>query len=495
MQLLSVKQMQQWDAWTIEHEPIASIQLMERAANQCVTFLEENNLLSHSLQIFCGKGNNGGDGLAIARQLIDRGLEPVVYIMEFGSMGSPDFQENLHRLHGISTNIHFIQTREFFPTIEKTGIVIDALLGLGMDRPLQSLYKEMVEHINRAQAKVISIDLPTGMFCDKSSKGNTILKATYTLSFQAIKLCFLMAENAPYFGYVTILDIGLHPGFFSTIEPMAVLVSEDEAKKMYHPRSAFAHKGSCGHALLIAGSVGKMGAAILSAKACLRSGVGLLTLKVPEEGITIVQTAVPEAMCLNKEGIDLEKYQALGIGPGLGKEDQGLQLLKLLVQTGNPKIVIDADALNLLAENKQLLSNLTSDAVLTPHAKEFDRIFGEMQNDVERFEKAVSLTQQYPFTIVLKGHYSLISKNGKAYFNITGNGGMATGGMGDALTGIIVALLAQGYDSLDAARLGVYIHGLAGDLCLKDQSEESLLPSDLIKSLGAAFQQIQFPHL
>ncbi len=495
MQLLSVKQMQQWDAWTIEQEPIASIDLMERAARQCIAFLEENNLLTGPIKIFCGKGNNGGDGLAIARLLIDKGFDPVVYIMEFGSLGSPDFQENLHRLHRISSSIHFIQAKDFFPEIEANDIVIDALLGLGMDRPLQGLYEEIVRHINQSTAFIISIDIPTGMFSDKSSQECTVLKAHHTLTFQALKRCFLLAENAASFGYVHIIDIGLDPAFLSTITPWANLVSEEAAKKIYRPRSAFAHKGNCGHTLLLAGSAGKMGAALLCARACLRAGAGLVTLKVPEAERAIVQTAVPEAMCLVEESIQFEKYQAIGLGPGLGTSREANALMQDLLAAGCSKLVIDADGLNLLAANKDLLDHIPAESVLTPHPKEFDRLFGSRQNEVERIETAIALSQQYPFTIVLKGHYTLIAQKGEAFFNISGNSGMATGGMGDALTGIITALLAQGYDALDAARLGVYIHGLAADLCLQAQSVESLLPSDLIEMLGAAFQQLQFPHL
>lgn len=494
MQLLSAKQMQQWDARTIAHEPVESLQLMERAAMACVEFLEENNLLDRTIKIFCGKGNNGGDGLAIARLLILKGYDPAIFIVEMGTLGSVDFQANLQRLHSVTTNIHFIQSTEFFPVIEVNNLIIDALLGLGLDRPLHGLYAELVNHINQFKATVVSIDLPTGMFCDKSSITNQIIKANYTLTFQSLKLCFLMAENAPYAGHVSIMNIGLSPEFLNTINTDIFLISESLSKNIYKPRPDFAHKGTCGHALIIAGSAGKMGAAVLCTKACLRAGAGLVTAKVPHNEIPILQISTPEAMCLIEDKIDFEKYQSAGIGPGLGKEKHAFDLLKSLLHSALSKNVIDADALNLIAENPELIELISENAVVTPHPKEFDRLFGEMKNDFERFEKAVALSKKYAFTIVLKGHHTCVAKNGKAFFNLTGNSGMATGGMGDVLTGIITSLMAQGYNSLNAAILGIYLHGLAGDLCLREQSVESLLPADLIDYFGQAFMQFHFPQ-
>lgn len=495
MQLLTAKQMQQWDAWTIAHEPVESIELMERAATACVVFLEENNLLGHPVKIFCGKGNNGGDGLAIARLLILKGYDPKIFIVEMGSLGSTDFQANLQRLHNVSTNIHFIQSKEFFPVLEKNDLIIDSLLGLGLDRPLQGLYAELVHRINQFNAIVVAIDLPTGMFCNKSSVQNPIIKAKYTLTFQSLKLCFLMAENASFAGHISIMNIGLSPGFFETINTDKFLIAETFANSIYTPRPDFAHKGTCGHALLIAGSEGKMGAAVLCAKACLRAGAGLVTMKVPHHEISILQISIPEAMCLVENKIDFDKYQSAGIGPGLGKEKEALEILKSILHSSLAKYVVDADALNLIAENPELMEHISEQAVITPHPKEFDRLFGVMKNDFERFEKAVALSKKYPFTIVLKGHHTCVVKNGKAFFNLTGNSGMATGGMGDALTGIITSLLAQDYDSINAAILGVYLHGLAADLCLREQSVESLLPSDLIDYLGQAFMQLHFPQV
>lgn len=495
MQVLSAKQMLQWDAYTIAHEPVEYIQLMERAAMECVAFLEENDLLNHPIKIFCGKGNNGGDGLAIARLLILKGYDPNIFIVEMGSLGTENFQANLQKLHSLTSNIHFLQSGEFFPFIEKNEFIIDALLGLGLDRPLHGLYAELVQYINHCNSKVIAIDLPTGMFCDKSSVDNVVIKANITLSFQSLKLCFLLAENADNAGHVSILNIGLLPEFLETIYSNTFLISESIVQSIYKPRHDFVHKGTCGHAFIIAGSKGKMGAATLCTRACLRAGVGLVTVKVPQDEIFIVQISEPEAMCFTNDKIDFSKYQSAGIGPGLGNEKEALELLKSLLQSTLSKYVLDADALNLIAENKELLENISANAILTPHPKEFDRLFGEMANDFERIEKAIAMSKKYFFTIVLKGHHTCIVKNGIVYFNLTGNSGMATGGMGDTLTGIIAALLAQGYNSLDAAILGVYLHGLAGDLAVSEQSVESLLPSDLIDFLGAAFKQINFTHI
>lgn len=495
MQLLSAQQMQQWDAWTIKNEPVSSIDLMERAALACVAFLEENNLLNSSIKIFCGKGNNGGDGLAMARIFIEKGLHPKIYIVEMGSMGSDDFQVNLQRLHQLSTNIHFLQSKEYFPEIDKNDLVIDALLGLGLDRPLQGIYKDLVQFINQSQSIVVSIDLPTGLYCDKSSLENTILKANYTLTFQSFKLCFLMAENAPFMGRVSIMNIGLLPAFLDGIHSDYQLIAEQWVKTFYRRRADFAHKGSCGHSLIIAGSPGKMGAAVLCTKACLRTGVGLVSVKTPRREIPIVQISIPEAMCLMEDEIQFEKFQSAGIGPGLGLENEALNILKSLLSSSLSKYVLDADALNLISTHPELLNSISDQAVITPHPKEFDRLFGTSKNDFERLEKALALSKKYAFIIILKGHHTCIAHQGKGYINLSGNSGMATGGMGDVLTGMITSFLAQGYDSLAASLLGVYLHGLAGDIGLYHQSIESLLPSDLIENIGPSFMQWHFTHM
>lgn len=496
MKLLSAQEIQQWDAYTIEKRGIRSVDLMETAAQACTDWIFPLHVTQGTIRIFCGKGNNGGDGLAIARQLHEQGYPPEVYILEQGATGSPDFQINLQRLHKLTGAIHFIQDAVFFPAIANDDLVIDALYGSGLNRPLQGLPQQLVEHINAAAVKVIAIDVPSGMYIQASSLGNTIIKATHTLTFQSWKLCLLLAENAGFTGEVSILDIGLDAAF-PTTQPGAWQVTQPaDVAAVYKPRSAFGHKGTYGHALLVAGSQGKTGAAVLAARACLRSGVGLLTVHVPANGYVILQSTVPEAMCLTTlQESAAEKYACLGIGPGMNTNEEAVQLLDSLLQWGDAKpMVLDADALNILSTHPEWLERVPAGSVLTPHPKEFDRLFGKQEHEMARLEKALAISRQYPLVIIVKGHHTLVAWQGKGYFNTTGNAGMATGGSGDVLTGLITGLLAQYKDGFTAALLGVFLHGLAADLALTEQSVESLLPSDMIASFGKAFQQLALWH-
>jgi len=328
MKILSAQQIQDWDAYTIANEPIASIDLMERAAQACTDHILQQDLFTRPFKIFCGKGNNGGDGLAIARQLLNQGATVGVYIIEFGAVGTEDFQTNLRRLHDLTVNIFFIQSQEFFPLIEDNDVAIDALYGSGLNRPLKDLSAELVDHINRSEALVIAIDVPSGMFIDKSSRGNPVIEAGMTLTFQCLKMCFLLAENEGYMGNVHVLDIGLLPAFPETVSSCFQLLGSPIIKKIYRPRNAFAHKGNFGHALIIAGNKGKMGAALMATHACLRTGAGLTTVNVPEDFLHGVHTSLPEAMCdIREEGLNFEKINAVGLGPGLGIEREAEEVV------------------------------------------------------------------------------------------------------------------------------------------------------------------------
>ncbi|SDX45400.1 NAD(P)H-hydrate epimerase [Hydrobacter penzbergensis] len=493
MKLLSAQQCQQWDAYTMQHEPIASIDLMERAGLKCTEWLIEHKYNEMPLLIFCGKGNNGGDGLVIARQMIAAGAAVTVYILEYGSKGTDDFQRNLEKLHRLSKDIHFIQSPAVFPVIEQDHLVIDALFGTGLNRPLHDLAAALAEHINQSNAKVIAIDVPSGMPVDNFFVDAPVLRAHRTLTFQSLKYAFLLPEYGKYTGDITVLDIGLMHSYLSTIDAVAELVEQQDAACLLKGRDRFSHKGNYGHALLLAGNKGKMGAAILAAKACLRSGVGLLTTCVPDDGLPIIQTAVSEAMTIVREaGLpDIHAYSAIAAGPGLGLSTKEKDLLFNLLQQNNKPMVLDADALTILSQHTEKLTSIPPGSLFTPHPKEFDRLFGTSEDTLERYRKAIQLSAQYHFIIILKGHRTLVAAHGRAWFNTTGNVGMAKGGSGDVLTGILTALLAQGYDPLHAAILGVYLHGLAGDIALKQQSVESLLPSDLIESLGNAFNRLK----
>lgn len=497
MKIFSAPQIRNWDAYTIAHEPVASIDLMERAAATCCKWLLGKNFGHHHFRIFCGKGNNGGDGLAIARMLIEHQCTATVYILEFGNIGTPDFQTNLERLHQCTTDIHFIQSPEFFPALNENDMVIDALFGTGLNKPLEGISRQLVEHTNRSNAFIISIDMPSGLFADKSSKGNSVVNANITLSFQHHKLAFLLPENETCCGEVHLLHIGLSNKFEQEEAALFEFVDNDFVKAFYRPRSIFSHKGTYGHALLVTGSFGMMGASLLSARACLRSGVGKLTCCIPACGYTILQTGAPEAMCsvsgdhfITATG-NTDKYQAVGIGPGMGLYASHAEILKTLFRERKGPLVIDADALTILAQNNELLSAIPPGSILTPHIGEFERLFGNSANDFERLELAMKKSKQYQVHIILKGHYSFISTpSGTCYFNSTGNAGMATGGSGDVLTGILTGLRSQGYTSQDCCLLGTYLHGLAGDIAAEKYSPEAMTAGDIINCLADAFRHL-----
>ncbi|MBA4197954.1 MAG: bifunctional ADP-dependent NAD(P)H-hydrate dehydratase/NAD(P)H-hydrate epimerase [Chitinophaga sp.] len=493
MKILTAQQIHAWDEFTIQHEPVASIDLMERAALQCVEWLITNNFSEHHFKIFCGKGNNGGDGLAIARMLMQRDIPVTVYILEFGALGTIDFQINLQRLHAVTSNIHFIQNDNFFPVIDTNDIVIDALFGSGLNRPLQNITATLVEHINQSNATVIAVDIPSGMSADNASAKSIVIKAKHTLTFQCTKLCFLLAENAINFGNVHLLNINLHPSFIETIDAVFQTIEQSFISSIIKKRNAFAHKGNFGHALLVAGNTGKTGAAVIAAKACLRSGVGLLTVNIPSEERNILQISISEAMVAlrEEEKINYENYACIGIGPGLGTDATSYNLLKNILLNYKKPMLIDADALNIISEHKDLLRLIPPDSILTPHPKEFDRLFGNHENEFDRLNKCIELSKQYSFVIALKNHHTLIACNGKGWFNTTGNAGLAKGGSGDSLSGIITALLSQKYSSLHAALIGVYLHGLAADISLETQSVESLLATDVVENIGKAFMFLQ----
>lgn len=498
MQILSAVQIRAWDEYTIRELGIQSIDLMERASTACFNWLMENGFKQYAFSVFCGKGNNGGDGLAIARMLTQSGHAVTVYILEFGAKGTADFQTNLARLHQTNAAIKFISSVDTLHPVDPHSIVIDALLGTGLNRPLDGLTAAVVKHINQSGNTVIAIDIPSGLFADKSAKDETSIEAAHTLSFQCFKPAFLVAENAAFLGEIHILDIGLQKGYLSTITPEFQFIDADIVNAILQPRKKFAHKGNFGYAALIAGSMGMMGAAVLSSEACLRSGVGKLTCYIPRIGYEIMQTSVPEAMCkiAGTEQIgtiySFEGYSAIGAGPGLGQEESIASLLQSLFKQSNATLVLDADALNVLGKNKELLTNIPHHTIITPHVKEFERLFGTAANDFERMQLAIRKAKELGITIVLKGAYSLVATpGGMAWFNSTGNPGMATGGSGDVLTGVITGLAAQGYLPEQAALAGVYLHGLAGDLAANAVSEPALIASDITAFLGDAFLHLQ----
>lgn len=498
MKIFTAEQIRDWDQYTIAHEPVSSTDLMERAAGACFEWLDRQDYLKHSFSVFCGKGNNGGDGLVIARLLLQAKAAVTVYILDSPN-ASPDLARNLERLQREPVSIHMISSEADFPVLPHQDVILECLFGTGLNRPLDGLAKALVSFMNGHRHEVISIDLPAGLFADRTSRDNTVIEATQTLTFQAYKTALLLPENEPYTGTVHVLDIGLHSGFRDSVQPAYQLIDETLVRSLYKPRKRFGHKGNYGHALLIAGSYGKMGAAVMAATACLRSGAGLLTAYTPQSGNIMMQVSLPEAMALTDIDSniitslpdELEKYTTIGIGPGLGTAAETADACASLWQSSRKPLVIDADALNILSVHQNTLHQLPANSILTPHPKEFERLFGKSNNDFDRLQLALEQAARLQCIIVLKGHHTFIAlPDGRGYFNSTGNAGMAKGGSGDVLTGMITGLLAQGYTSGEAAILGVWLHGKAGDLAAAQCGVESMLPTDLIAQLGNAFRSI-----
>ncbi|MFM8805961.1 MAG: NAD(P)H-hydrate dehydratase [Sphingomonadales bacterium] len=497
MKIFSAEQIKAWDEYTMREEPISSEQLMERAAGRCFAWIVAQFPNQSSFTICCGKGNNGGDGLVIARLLAQQGKTISVYVLEFGYLGTPDFQLNLSRLHQFSqVSIRFVQTVDQLPVFDSAIPIIDALFGTGLNRGLEGLSADFIERINASGGVCISLDLPSGLFADRSSILHPVIKATHTLCLQSYKLAMMMAENDAYLGQVHLLDIGLHSGFYQHTHTPFYLQLLQDVKALKPIRTKSAHKGNFGHVLLVAGQWGKMGAAVLAEKGALRSGLGLLSCQVPAAGVSILQTTVPEAMCsvdaqqtcISQLPKDLSLFQSIGIGPAIGTKEETKAAVETLLSSFTSPIVLDADALTILALHPSLLSTIPKGSVLTPHLKEFERLFGQSANDFERLQKAMDKAIQYQIFLVLKGHHTQIAcPDGTVFFNGSGNSGMATGGMGDVLTGLLTGLLAQRMPVQSAVRLGVYLHGLAGNLAAHAVSEPALLPSDLLDHLGAAW--------
>jgi NAD(P)H-hydrate epimerase len=497
MKLLTAAEIRAWDKFTIENEPVTSTELMERASLAfCEWFMSKHVSTNHPVQIFCGNGNNGGDGLVIARMLSDRMYDVHVYILRFLAEDSLDFDINLGRLLGYGdVNVQFIHDE--LPDIFGDAIIVDALMGTGANKPITGLLQELVLKINNSpKSKIWSVDMPSGLPADEILAGHAI-QADEVATFQVPKHSFFYKENEKYCKSWVALDIGLHQGFLSVINSNTIYVDHNAASGKYIQRTVFQHKGDFGHALIIAGGEGKTGAAVLTAKACLKAGAGLVTSCIPESTENVINTALPEAMTLISGETyfsilpdEIQKY-TIGIGPGLGMRDLSKNAVEALLKQCKNPLIIDADALNIIADNMALLPYIPKGSVLTPHPGEFKRLFGDEQISKAMFELQSKMSVQLGLTIVLKGAYTRIcTPQGKVFINSTGNSGMATAGAGDVLTGIITALLAQSYLPEDAAVLGVYLHGLAGDIALKKQSRESLIASDIIKNIGKAFKNI-----
>jgi NAD(P)H-hydrate epimerase len=499
MKILSSQQLKACDQYTIQASGITSAQLMETAASACVQWLIKEMPRNAMFIVLCGPGNNGGDGLAITRLLHHADYAAKAFLLQPTTVLSPDCQLNYERLKKIDENlVAIVPENTFITDLGANIIIIDAIFGTGINRRMEGWMESFIKQVNSWSNYKIAIDMPSGLSADTLPQAtDTILQANETLSFQFYKRTFLHKEGGKFTGEVHVLDIGLHPTFIHQTTTHYFTIDKKQIQEIHQPRNPFSHKGNYGHVLLAGGSMGMMGAITLSAKAALRSGAGKVTALIPEMGYTIFQSQLPEAMFISSGETHLTEIRnsmgatATGIGPGMGLARQTVEALAQFIEEQKEPMLLDADALNILATRKELLHKLPHNSILTPHPKEFERLFGETSNSFLRVEKARTQAMLYNIIIVLKDHHTVIvTPDGSCWYNLTGNAGMATAGSGDVLAGIITSLLAQGYEPHHAAIFGVYLHGLAGDFAAIRHSKETMIASDIIEHLGKAFQTI-----
>ena len=502
IKIFTSEQIKEIDRYTIDNEPVPSSELMDRAAGKLFEWILNRFERSHRFMIFTGPGNNGGDGLVLARLLWYGGFTTKIFNVRFTEKYSADYLINRKRIEEIrEIPLCDIESGNDLPALESDDIVVDAIFGSGLVRPVEGLALETIKHINNSASTVISVDIPSGLFGEDNSRNlpENIIRAYYTLSFQFPRLSFMFADCYKYTGEFHILPIGLHPEAIRNTRTPYHLIGEEDITRVLKTRGKFDHKGNFGHGLLIAGSGQKAGASILSAKAALRTGIGLITCHTPFAVASVIQTVLPEAMIRSDKHNSIitdippdEKFNAFGAGPGIGTSDETCEALHKFLERCSKPLVLDADAINILGLHKEWLKLLPAGTILTPHMKEFERIAGETANGYSRLMAQIEFSREFSCIVVLKGaHSSITLPDGRVFFNSTGNPGMATAGSGDVLTGIILSLLAQGYPPADASIAGVYIHGLAGDIAAEKFPFESLIASDIVENIGNAISMIR----
>ena len=502
MKIFTSAQIHELDKYTIENEPIRSIDLMERAAKALTQAIISEWSTSTPIVVFAGPGNNGGDALAVARMLLDYNYQVTTWLFNISSHLSEDCSTNKQRLAEKRPKA-FVEVKDEFepPRLEAGTLVVDGLFGSGLNKPLAGGFASLVKYINASPAQVVSIDVPSGLMTEDNAYNirANIVRADLTLTLQQRKLSFFFPENQQYIGRLKVLDIRLSPQGIEKMEANYTLIEENDIRPLLLRRSPYAHKGNMGNALIIAGSYGMGGASVLATKACLRSGAGKVTAHTPKQNNVIMQVSIPEAIIqldrdetVFSEAVETEDYDALGIGPGLGTSEQTAAALFSQLRRSQCPTVVDADAINILAHHRAWIQQLPKGLILTPHPKELERLEGPSADSYERLTKACNLAERMQAFVLLKGHHSaLCMPDGHVIFNSTGNAGMATAGSGDVLTGIITGLLARGYKQQEACLIGMYLHGLAGDIAVRDIGEESLIASDLIHYLPKAFKKLR----
>ncbi|HEX7366013.1 MAG TPA: NAD(P)H-hydrate dehydratase [Pelobium sp.] len=492
LKLLTASQTREADKFTIINEPIESVELMERAATAFVKiFADRFPDRKKSILVFSGKGNNGGDGLAVARLLADDGYHQIqVFIADFSEKSSADFDLNLQRLQEKDIAIFYLkQTAEL--AVLTADIIIDALLGSGLNKPLEGEWRNLAKKINQFSGYRVAVDVPTGMPCEGELFDDVIIKSDFTITFQRPKLNFLLPISSPYIKEWKVANIGLNENFIQGTASPFYWLWKGGVQRFIKARQPFEHKGLLGHALIVAGSDDTMGAALIATEACVKCGAGLTSAMIPHSGLQALNTRLPEAMYTQRSEskLDLDKYKVIGIGPGLGTSAESVLLLTEVLRNFKKPVVIDADAINIISEYQELISLVPKNSVFTPHMKEFDRLFGTHNSWWKRIETALVQAAALKVYIVLKNRYTMIfTPEGVCYFNSSGSPAMASGGMGDALTGMITSMLAQGYEVDKAVQLAVFSHGYLGEQL--GQKMYVVPASVLIKTLPYALKEL-----
>lgn len=493
MKIFDTLNIREADKITIANQHITSFQLMERAAHEVFLWIKKHFPDKETtFHVFCGQGNNGGDGLIVARLLHEAKYPVIVDVIAEAGKPTADFEKALHETQLSKLEYNVDKDYDF----EKDKLIyIDALFGTGLNRDLHENVVEVINKINHGPGHVISIDVPSGMFSDKPTK--VAVQSNVVLTFQFPKLALYLPSNKDFSNKIVVLDIGLDKKFIDHTPSYHFLVDKKDAATRYRPVKPHAHKGTQGHALVIGGSYGKIGAVCLSAKAALKSGCGLVTAYLPECGYTIIQTSFPEAMALTdgekhitKISFDL-KPKAIGLGMGIGQHPETQTAIHDFLKLQNVSLVIDADALNILSYNKDWLELLPEHTILTPHPKELERLMGGWNDDFEKLEMMKAFSTKYKVVLVAKDAHTMVIYGDSIYVNSTGNAALATGGTGDVLTGIITGLLAQGYDPVNAAVFGVYLHGYTADIAVSETSTQAFTASDVVGYLGKAYLKFE----
>jgi hydroxyethylthiazole kinase-like uncharacterized protein yjeF len=507
MYLVTANEMQKMDRSTIESFGLPGRILMENAGRGATQFFLEQfkDAENKKIGVIAGRGNNGGDGFVIARYLAQKGIRVTVYLLSEHQKVSGDAAANLKLLSPLKVPVIEMPDAKSFSAHETAmrheAIWIDAILGTGLRTDVKGFFKDVIDFINQLNKPVFSVDIPSGLNSDTGQPCGVCVRADATATFAFAKIGHFLLPGADYTGNLEIIDIGVPPHIANDVGPLQYLLTPDLIRTVFSPRPSDVHKGHFGHLLVIAGSTGKTGAAAMTATSAMRSGAGLVTLGIPASLNPVLEAQVIETMTeplpetvkgiLDETSINrimdlLSDKNCLAIGPGIGTAPETQKLFKRLLQENTKPVVIDADGLNILAGHIEILKDVDAPVVLTPHPGEMARLINTTSADVQkdRIKCARDFSEKFNVHVVLKGARTVVAHpDGRVFINPTGNPGMASGGMGDVLTGIIAGFIAQGHSPELAAHAGVYLHGAAADSLAKNKGPFGYLATDVMNIL------------